>query len=486
MAITFPTPNMGDPSTLIVTEAGITWTWNNTLGVWSTDISSASDDTAIGDTPPASPQEGDLWWNSSDDSGRLYVYYDEGDGGSAQWVEASPQVDSLTEEQSDNRYLSKVSDDTAAGAITFEGLTTHEAGVKVTSGDEVTVEQGLYESGGNLRLAAGSQRVATFGASGRVGFPSAASAAGVYINNTPSVSAGLSYGIWLAPDWSEASGTIVYGINTNSYNGPGTLDVFAGYRAAGTADSTKFANAGSIQAGFLAKDTISGAAAINAGFYSELTSFSSSNYNFYATGNAPNYFAGPVITGSIENPANISNCIGGSGRDLYITSGAVNSSNTAPLQMMGINGGNGKNLVYATFSASIYSSGRDPVRTGYITSIDRTGVRFVSSDGSPVRILADSSTTANVAALGFNASNVVKLLQPKQFDLNGRTQLGFLAPELKTHVPLAVDDHTEEENGPVREGYDPLQLIPLLTKALQEVVQKNEDLEARIAALEGA
>ena len=114
MAIAFPTPNMGDPSTLIVTEAGITWTWNNTLGVWSTDISSASDDTAIGDTPPASPQEGDLWWNSSDDSGRLYVYYDDGD--SQQWVEASPQGDTLTESDADTLYLSKVSDDTAEGA----------------------------------------------------------------------------------------------------------------------------------------------------------------------------------------------------------------------------------------------------------------------------------------------------------------------------------------------------------------------------------
>ena len=37
MAISFPTPNLGDPSTLTVTQAGITWTWNDTLQVWSTD-----------------------------------------------------------------------------------------------------------------------------------------------------------------------------------------------------------------------------------------------------------------------------------------------------------------------------------------------------------------------------------------------------------------------------------------------------------------
>ena len=39
---------------------------------------------------------------------------------------------------------------------------------------------------------------------------------------------------------------------------------------------------------------------------------------------------------------------------------------------------------------------------------------------------------------------------------------------------------------PVYQGVDQTKLIPLLTKALQEVLQKNEDLEARIAALEGA
>ena len=82
----------------------------------------------VGETPPSTPADGDLWWNSSDDSGRLYVYYDEGPGGSQQWVEASPQGDTLTESDADTLYLSKVSDDTAEGEITFE------KGVKVTGG----------------------------------------------------------------------------------------------------------------------------------------------------------------------------------------------------------------------------------------------------------------------------------------------------------------------------------------------------------------
>ena len=44
----------------------------------------------VQDEPPLGPVNGDLWWNSSEDSGRLFIYYDEGPGETAQWVDASP------------------------------------------------------------------------------------------------------------------------------------------------------------------------------------------------------------------------------------------------------------------------------------------------------------------------------------------------------------------------------------------------------------
>ena len=40
----------------------------------------------------------------------------------------------LTEAELDTNYLSKITDDTAAGAITFEGKTTHEDGIEITGG----------------------------------------------------------------------------------------------------------------------------------------------------------------------------------------------------------------------------------------------------------------------------------------------------------------------------------------------------------------
>lgn len=47
-----------------------------------------SSSVTVGDSPPASPSAGDLWWDSSDDGGRLWVWYEDGD--TNQWVEASP------------------------------------------------------------------------------------------------------------------------------------------------------------------------------------------------------------------------------------------------------------------------------------------------------------------------------------------------------------------------------------------------------------
>jgi len=45
---------------------------------------------STGTTPPASPAAGDLWWDSSDGSGQLFVWFD--DGTSAQWVVANSAI----------------------------------------------------------------------------------------------------------------------------------------------------------------------------------------------------------------------------------------------------------------------------------------------------------------------------------------------------------------------------------------------------------
>ena len=125
----------------------------------------------------------------------------------------------------------------------------------------------------------------------------------------------------------------------------------------------------------------------------------------------------------------------------------------------------------------------------------------------------------NVADLG-SAVDQVKNLRPVSYEMKtdpGYTHVGFLAHEVQQVVPQAVlgdKDAVEtvgtlttaegdvETNIPEPEAIpygstweatgtrDATQmmsqenLIPILTKALQEVIAKNEDLEARLAALE--
>ena len=81
----------------------------------------------------------------------------------------------------------------------------------------------------------------------------------------------------------------------------------------------------------------------------------------------------------------------------------------------------------------------------------------------------------------------------------GETNHGFIAQEVKT----AIDNHPEIKDGfkmwseedredadgnkieNCRQRIAPSELVPILTKAIQELSAKNDALETRIAALEG-
>ena len=70
----------------------------------------------IGENPPSNPSQGDLWWDSSEDSARLYVYYVDAD--SSQWVEASPGGGGGTEQ------FVPITGGTITGDLTVEGDAT--------------------------------------------------------------------------------------------------------------------------------------------------------------------------------------------------------------------------------------------------------------------------------------------------------------------------------------------------------------------------
>jgi hypothetical protein len=65
--------------------AGLTWVWD---GAKWTVASGLIGGVTIGDTPPASPVAGALWWDSV--GGQLYVFYN--DGNSSQWAPTTNQI----------------------------------------------------------------------------------------------------------------------------------------------------------------------------------------------------------------------------------------------------------------------------------------------------------------------------------------------------------------------------------------------------------
>ena len=271
-------------------EEGALW-WNTEEGilyVWYEDADSSQwvitvpqgggagevpPGTTVDITPPSPAVAGQLWWNSDqveNGGGRLYVYYDNA------WVDTSVpggKGSYLNESEAKGLFLSKTEDDTAAGAITFNGQTTHEAGVEVT--------------GGTVNVTADKTGAArTFFGGGTI--------------DTNTTDCRLFY-------------------SSPKFTGTGAIPFVTHFQAQPvrpTGSTTIAETTGFLAGSNLAGDNVSTAY----GFYSGLDDNTKKNYNFYAGGTAPNYFAGKItatanleLAGTqgdlTENPAN-SNTIG--------------------------------------------------------------------------------------------------------------------------------------------------------------------------------
>ena len=194
------------------TAAGITWTWNATLGVWSADPGNGFDEAVA-----------------------------------------------------DGRYLSKLTNDRAAGAITFEKVTNHEGGVSTG-----TVSNGST----SITLA----------------------------ENTPS-------------NFSFSSGTVTQGgtqaqggLFTFSSTGSYTRPVYGFHSYLGTQGFSSTERIGAYYTALSAATNISSDKFV-AGYISQVQSDTNQgtgdNYNFYAAGDAPSYFAGQIKAGPDGSTPNV-------------------------------------------------------------------------------------------------------------------------------------------------------------------------------------
>jgi hypothetical protein len=119
-------------------------------------------------------------------------------------------------------------------------------------------------------------------------------------------------------------------------------------------------------------------------------------------------------------------------------------------------------------------------RVGYIYCNDTSTGYNTSSD---YRLKTDAQPMTGASAR-------VQALNPVNFEwiADGTRVDGFLAHEAQEVVPEAVTgtkDAVDADGNPEHQGIDQSKLVPLLTAALQEALTKIDDMETRLAALEG-
>ena len=223
--------------------------------------------------------------------------------------------------------------------------------------------------------------------------------------------------------------------------------------------------------GIYIKNTGAGTGEARYGGYFEVTSGSSnvSTYGVYAKANT---VGNEGLYGTI-----------------YAVRGEATSANT----------GTTGYVVGGYFSANNWANSRClELSDAYSTSATKTLVTITRNSSTVGTITTTLSATAYNTSSDYRLKeNVVPLTgaidRLKQLPVHrfnfivepDKTVDGFIAHEAQAVVPECVTgtkDEVDAEDNPVYQGIDQSKLVPLLTAALQEALQKIEDLEGRLTA----
>jgi hypothetical protein len=162
-----------------------------------------------------------------------------------------------------------------------------------------------------------------------------------------------------------------------------------------------------------------------------------------------------------------------------------------------------------TPSASVTGAAFTPQTNGRMSFFSSTSstasqkhVLFFNPNGEVGSISTNASATAYTTSSDYRlkeniipltgASERVLQLKPSRFNFiaDPDTQVdGFIAHEAQAVVPecvIGAKDEVDEDGNPAYQGIDQSKLVPLLTAALQEAIERIETLEAEVAALKGA
>ena len=430
------------------TDAGQTWTWNSGLGVWSTEPGGGAD------------------------------------------------LDAL--------YLSKINDDVANGAITFQGQTTHEVGVTIGTSSAGNINTGIFQfDGRGIALAHNSDNVFIGGHGlAQTAVIVKGTTAGGQGSGEQSVKQGLTVTSKFVGTMGNGSG-IVSDCDVSSV-AAGTYNFYNASISSGIPDAGK---AFGVSRCYSATSNTAIGRNNSYGFYSDYAADDNKVYNFYAAGNAPNYFKGNLfvafdadkIPGTNNTNAGTLIASGSTVGKVIVNMGGSNANVNHPIVARRTNTSSTANW------QCILTGNHDNSADGYMTCGGATGRKI------------DVRLGATGVAMPGGAANIVKALQPKVITQGGETFNGFLPADLagtfaaavngEAGATLAVGTYTDPDGNVETEVEEPEaipfgatwvqtgtrdlmqgvsrgELIPLLTKALQETIAENESLKARLDALE--
>lgn len=103
-----------------------------------------------------------------------------------------------------------------------------------------------------------------------------------------------------------------------------------------------------------------------------------------------------------------------------------------------------------------------------------------------VQANSDYRLKSNIVPIEHNLDTILKL-RPVQYTIDSRHEFGFIAHEIQDILPNIVSgnkDDVNEDGTPKYQSLNYIQVIPILTKCIQELKQQNNSLEDRIRRLE--
>ena len=176
------------------------------------------------------------------------------------------------------------------GSADFKGLTTHEGGVRVSGGKEVEVVDGIVKrADGHLDIIRDSNRVIRL-----------ANADNYKLSLQPKVDGATGtagYGCVFSPRITNSEFTTAVHTLRSQPNLEGLKTPLLNYFAASYLTSNTKPTEVDVVRGFTVDDTVTFGTNSNVGYYSSLTAAGDKNYNFYASGDAPNFLTGSTYIG---------------------------------------------------------------------------------------------------------------------------------------------------------------------------------------------